>query len=792
MTSRAARRIHLDGKVQGVGFRPFVYRLARESGLAGWVSNGLDGVDIRVEGEVEALDRFCAALLRDYPPIAVVTRAEIEEAPLGEDGGFVVRESRRVGRATVLLLPDLDLCERCRQEMNDPGNRRFHYPFITCTECGPRYSILRGLPYDRERTTMEPFRMCPECAREYGDPADRRFHSQTNSCPSCGVRVELLDPRGTPLASGSGAIEEAAQRIGRGEIVALKGVGGYLLLVDATDPRAVAELRRRKRRPSKPFALLFPDLAAARREARVGPEEERWLLCREKPVVILGRREGPSRIAAGVAPGEETLGIMLPSAPLPALLLDRLRGPVVATSANLSESPILATEEELLGSLGSVVDAVLSHNRGIESALDDSVVRLSPFLAKPLLLRRARGFAPLFLPGGFAVDPDAAILAMGAQRKATVTLAHQGNLTLSQDLGDLESWEAQENFRRQVAHLCRLLAFEPRRIVVDLHPGYASVEEGLARARERGLPVERVQHHRAHFWAVLAEHSLLWERQPVLGAVWDGTGLGEDGTIWGGEFFLWREGQMERMAHLEEFPLLLGEKAIREPRLSALALWGSCASMRERLEARFRPAEWPIYQGLLAQGRFFRTTSVGRLFDGVASLLGLCDRASYEGEAAGRLETKALRYARSLGGVARWREEQPYPLPLLSGGVVSLEGLRAGIAGDLARSAPPEEIAFRFHRSLAELAGRVAESVGGQKLALAGGVFQNGLLVDLIEALWGERFSVYSCRDLSPNDESISFGQMIASAWANGELKEDNRVPAGRRVALPALHKEGS
>ncbi|MDD4933179.1 MAG: carbamoyltransferase HypF, partial [Methylacidiphilaceae bacterium] len=766
MASRmAAWQIHLEGKVQGVGFRPFVYRLARGAGLVGWVSNGLDGVHIRVQGESEALERFSVALLRDHPSVASVTHAQIQEAPLGTDSSFVVRESSREGRATVLLLPDLDLCESCRREMTDPRNRRFQYPFITCTDCGPRYSIIRGLPYDRERTTMEPFRMCPECAREYRDPADRRFYSQTNSCPACGVRVDLRDPRGLRLASGSEALEEAAKRIAHGEIIALKGVGGYLLLADAADERAVAELRRRKGRPTKPFALLFADLDSIRREACVGPEEERWLRRREKPIVILHRNEGPSRIAPAVAPEEDTLGIMLPSAPLPALLLDRLAGPVVATSANVSESPILAAEEEIFGDLGEVVDAVLSHNREIESRLDDSVVRLSPFFGRPILLRRARGFAPLYLAKGFEIDREAAILAMGAQQKATIALAHQGKIYLSQSLGDLDSWEAQENFRRVLAHFRRLLAFVPRRIVVDLHPRYTSTEEGRALARDLGIEAEEVQHHEAHFWSLLAEHSLLWSREPVVGVIWDGTGLGEDGAIWGGEFFLWREGRMERVAHLAYFPLLLGEKAVREPRLAAFGLWHSSEILRARLEAKLRPVERSIFRALLARGDVLWTSSVGRLFDGLASLLGLSDYVSFEGEAARRLERIALRTCRTLGGIDKLPSQELYPLPLpSSGGIVGLDGLREEVARDLVRGTPPGEIALRFHLSLADLVGRVAGWAGARQVALGGGVFQNGLLVDLVEALWGKRLSVYISRDLSPNDESISFGQMVASA----------------------------
>ncbi|MGD9897134.1 MAG: carbamoyltransferase HypF, partial [Candidatus Methylacidiphilaceae bacterium] len=629
-----------------------------------------------------------------------------------------------------------------------------------------------GLPYDRERTTMAPFRMCPACAREYGDPADRRFYSQTNSCHACGVRIDLLDSQGTRLASGISALDEAAERITRGEIVALKGVGGYLLLVDAANERAVGELRRRKQRPTKPFALLFADLDSIRREASVGPEEERWLRSREKPIVILHRMEGESPIASEVAPGEDTLGIMLPSAPLLALLLQRLAGPVVATSANLSESPILATEEEILGSLRNVVDAVLSHNREIESRLDDSVIRCSPFFGRSILLRRARGFAPLYIAKGFDLDPEAAILAMGAQQKATIALAHQGKIYLSQHLGDLEAWESQENFRCVLSRLRRLLAFVPRRIAVDLHPGYASTEMGVTLAGELGLRVEAVQHQRAHFWSLLAEHSLLWDREPVLGVIWDGTGLGEDGAVWGGEFFRWSEGRMERVAHFDYFPLLLGEKAIREPRLSAFGLWHSSEALRGRLEAKLRPAERSIYRALLARGDFPRTSSVGRLFDGLASLLGLSDRVSFEGEAARRIERIALRSCRELGGIAKALGREPYPLPLPSPcGVVSLDGLRDEIAQDLVHGAPPAEIALRFHLALASLAGRLAEWAGCRRVALSGGVFQNGLLVDLVEAFWGERLSVYISRDLSPNDESISFGQMVACAWGSGDLK---------------------
>ncbi len=768
-----ALHIHIQGKVQGVGFRPFVYRLAREMGLTGWVNNGKDGVHIAVEGTEEALQQFVQRVQTEAPAISLILSVDVYEIPRQGFGEFHVRHSSKGGPSTVLILPDLDMCDDCERELHDPHNRRYNYPFITCTNCGPRYSIITRLPYDRPHTTMIDFPMCGPCKQEYENPADRRFYSQTNSCSDCGIRLSLTNNRGEVIAEGRSALLQAVEALRESKIVAVKGIGGYLLMVDACSQAAVQELRRRKRRPTKPLALMYPNLQAVRREVRLTPAAQDWLTRRSKPIVICNRLP-ESPIAPAVAPGQNTLGIMLPYTPLHTLLMEAYGKPAVATSGNVSGSPILFKDPEALELLSGIADLFLMHNRKIVVPLDDSVVRLTPVFQQPIFYRRSRSFAPIFVSPYVTVATDEAILAMGAQQKSTLSLTHQGNVYLSQYLGDLDTFESWQNYQRVLAHLMQVLEFRPQCIGVDAHPDYVSTRRGEELARQYDIPIYRIQHHKAHFWAVLAEANLLTNDRPVLGIIWDGTGYGEDGTIWGGEFFLFHQEQMVRVAHLERYPLLLGEKAIREPRLSALGLWHCIAGSERWLRPKFSVAEWKIYQQLLKKRRILKTSSMGRLFDGVASLLGIMDRVSFEGEAAMRLEALAWQFVQMEGGLAAAQKtisqaSMAFTATSHSPIVLSLTPIKQQILAQLQNGLPLEQIAFWFHYQLVRWIDRVAQTLAVRDLAFSGGVFQNALLVDLCYHVLGHRYRLHWHLELSPNDENISFGQMVAIRWMTGK-----------------------
>jgi len=770
--STAARsvHIHIQGKVQGVGFRPFVYRMARKYRLTGWVNNGMDGVHVEAHGEPGDVTAFCLALRHEHPAIATITAFDIHPIDVARAEDFRVTESDSSGSANVLILPDLDVCSDCLQELSDRADRRHHYAFITCTNCGPRYSIITRLPYDRPHTTMAGFPLCKMCAKEYHDPADRRFYSQTNSCPDCGIRLTLHDASRKSLATGVTAIEQAGQALIAGKIIAMKGIGGYLLMTDALNDDAVQELRRRKHRPCKPFALMCPNIDEVLKDVQACGAELRLLQSREKPIVILKKKLPDHRIAASVAPNHDTLGIMLPYAPLHHLLLQTIGRPVVATSANISGSPILATEAQVFTLLRHVADLFLVHDRDIAVPQDDSVVRLTPDSKTPIFLRRSRSFAPLFPHNIVRLQNNHSILALGAQQKSSLTLTHEGNIYVSQYLGDLTNFETEQNFHALLRHFSTVLAFSPQQIAVDRHPQYAATAAGEALARERNLPLTRVQHHRAHFWAVLAENGLLHSQEPVLGVIWDGTGWGDDEAIWGSEFFLFHRGEMTRVAHLDYFPLLLGDKSALEPRLPALALWQPMADAADMLTAKFSATELRIYRQYLQREKYFLTSSMGRLFDGVASMLGIADRVSYEGEAAMQLEKYAQRFRHSRNGRTPgcpWPDATQFDP---EAGVIRFAGLCRHLLEDIQRGDNRERIAFHFHQALVQVIGQVIDATGVQHVAASGGVFQNAVLVDLLTHHLQNKARLYLHKHLSPNDESISFGQMICVAYEQGWL----------------------
>ncbi len=749
------RRILVRGAVQGVGFRPFVHRQAVALGLAGWVSNSGEGVTVEAEGDASAVAVLVDAIRRSPPPNAKVAAVEIHEVnPVGE-ATFSIRPSETSDSRTVEVLPDIATCADCLAELFDSSDRRYHYPFINCTQCGPRYSIIEDIPYDRARTSMRRFMMCRACRAEYEDPTNRRFHAEPNACPDCGPRLSSWDPGERTLARDHAALLSAADALRRGQIVALKGIGGFHLLADARNEDVVQRLRTRKRRAEKPFAVMFPSLAAVKASCRVGLQEEILLTGPAAPIVLL-RTTGGS-VARAVAPNNPRLGVILPYAPLHHLLMGELGFPVVATSGNVSDEPIVIDEAEATEGLAGIADLFLVLDRPIVRPVDDSLVRI--VCERSLVLRRARGYAP----GSIAMNTTpSGILALGGHLKTTVALTGVDNVLLSQHLGDLETAAAREHHLRMIEDAARLHAIRPRLAVCDLHPDYASTRA----AEILGLPVIAVQHHVAHVAACMVEHGIM---PPALGVAWDGTGYGPDGTIWGGEFLLVTGTGWRRVAHLRPFRLPGGEAAVREPRRAALGLlyeaFGEDAFLLGDLPpvAAFSGAERSALRTILARGLHAPlTSSAGRLFDAFASLCGLRQRASYDGQAAAELEWAAEDCATGRRYELSIREPMSADAPLI---IDWQPALKAALA-DLRAGAAPGLVSGALHHGLARVINRVAARVGEQRVILTGGCFQNArLTASVVAGLRASGFEPVWHQRVPPNDGGLALGQAAWAAW---------------------------
>ena len=742
--TRVRRRLRVSGIVQGVGFRPFVHNLAADLGLAGFVGNDTDGVFIEVEGAEPDLDRFAVLLDTDVPPAARIR--SIEATPIDAVGetSFRIVASHHATTGTALVSPDLRTCDDCLAELHDPADRRFRYPFINCTNCGPRFTITVRTPYDRPDTTMAPFEMCAACRAEYDDPDDRRFHAQPNACPECGPTVSSNPPSGDPIG-------DARSRIAAGEIVAIKGLGGYHLACDATSDAAVERLRVRKGRVDKPFAVMVGNLETARALAVIEPGEERLLTSRERPIVLLRKRPGAG-ISALVAPGNGHLGIMLPYTPLHALLLDP--GDVwVMTSGNRSEEPIAIGNEEAVDRLGSIADAFVTHDRDIHAPCDDSVVRVLDGDEYPI--RRSRGYTPFPVSIPFNVPP---ILATGGELKATFCLASGRDGFMSQHIGDMENLETLDAFTAAVGHFTDLFRIEPGMIACDMHPGYLSTKWAL----RRGLPVERIQHHHAHIASLMAEHGRTGR---IIGFSFDGTGYGNDGTIWGGEILVAGYEGFDRVGHLAPVPLPGGDTAVRSPARMALV----------HLHAAGIPwdDDLPPVRALSGTERTLLatqiertvntvpTTSMGRLFDAVAALAGVCETATYEAQAA--IELEAL--ADTACG-------DPYRFTLRDDGhsmVIDPRPVLAAIVDDLRSGTARRTIAARFHIGVADAVVAAAENIRAATdlatVGLSGGVFQNVTLTRAARTrLHDAGFEVLVHRLVPPNDGGLALGQAVIAA----------------------------
>jgi hydrogenase maturation protein HypF len=760
------QRLSITGLVQGVGFRPYVWRRATRLGLAGWVENDAEGVTAEVQGPAARVQAFLEGLAVEAPPLARVRDVVCRDVPVvaNEVFGFRILESAVAMRPTSAVPPDIATCAACLADVLDVHGRRHRYPFTNCTDCGPRFTIITGLPYDRPRTTMRGFTMCAACAAEYANPADRRFHAQPNACPNCGPAVwfsTAADPGGIaserPAAtcSGDAAIERARASLLGGAVLAVKGLGGFHLVCDATSDTTVRRLRERKGRDGKPLAVLVSDLAEARARAEVDDQEARLLEGRERPIVLLRKRADGGGIAASVAPGNGFLGVMLPCLPLQHLLCAGMP-PLVATSGNLAEEPIVRDNRAAAARLGPFVDGFLMHDRPIHVPCDDSVVRCVAGAALPI--RRSRGHAPLPVRLAQPVGP---VLAVGGELKAAICVARGGEAVMSQHIGDVGNLETLQALDHIADQFLRLFEVEPEVVACDRHPGYLSAGWARRFAERRGIPCVSVQHHEAHVASLVAEHGILEE--PLIGVCFDGTGFGDDGTIQGGEFFVVRDLIFSRAAHLAPFPLPGGDASIRHPWRTALAMLHAAGL---GWDGRLAPVQAAAAEGrrILAQQldrgvNCVASTSMGRLFDAVAALAAVRQSISYEAEAALNLEALAAQATNPLEG---------YPLPLLAGATLQVDWrpLVEMVSRDAVAGCDAAGIAARFHRGVAAMitavCSRLRETTGIGRVGLTGGVFQNALLVRLaVDALHAAGFDVLLHATVPPNDGGLALGQAV-------------------------------
>lgn len=761
------RRIQVRGVVQGVGFRPFVYSLATCTGLTGQVLNDAAGVTIEVEGETAVLDNFTTALQTDAPPLAVIEQITAETLPLSHNGHrlreFSIVQSQAAAQRNTFISPDVATCDDCLRELFDPTNRRYRYPFINCTNCGPRFTIIEDVPYDRPFTTMSSFALCADCQAEYDDPHNRRFHAQPNGCPVCGPQVSLVMNNETmnneqwavanfPISQSpinEDAITRTQALLAQGAIVAIKGLGGYHLACDATNEVVVQRLRTRKHRWDKPFALLAADLTAVQTFCQLNKAEEQLLLDRKRPIVLL-RRKRDTAVASAVAPNQKTLGVMLPYTPLHHLLLYNSPCPLlVMTSGNRSDEPIVYRDEEVTDRLDNIADAVLSHNRAIHMRCDDSVARI--YDNRQLIIRRSRGYAPQPLAVGFEFGRP--VLAVGGHLKNSFCLGKGRYAFLSHHIGDLDNLETLTSFHEGISHFKRLFDVAPQVVAHDLHPDYLSTRYAL---EQEGLTAVAVQHHHAHIASVMAEHHLT---EPLVGVAFDGTGYGTDGTVWGGEFLVADLAAFERVAHLRQVSLPGGEQAVKQP-WRVTAAWLNQMNNEAMNNEQWamndeQRATWDVLQQMIERGvNSPLTSSMGRLFDAVAALLGVRQEVSYEGQAA--IELEAIADESVMDGYSFclcWPQLDPAPVF-----AEMMEDLRLGV--------PVPVIAAKFHNGVAGLVTAVCFKLRQERnlnqVALSGGVFQNVFLLSrTLKLLQEQGFDVFTNQLVPPNDGGLALGQAV-------------------------------
>jgi len=752
-----AVKIKVNGVVQGVGFRPFVYRIAHEHGVTGWVRNTSGNVEIEVEGTGREVDKFVAALKAEAPPLARIDHIDVASCSPQGYAKFKIRESLSEEGGYQLVSPDIATCSDCRREIFDAKDRRYRYPFTNCTNCGPRFTIIDDIPYDRANTTMRKFRMCKLCQREYDDPLNRRFHAQPNACPDCGPRLSLVDNKGDPVACDD-TLAASAQLLRVRKILAIRGLGGFQLACDATNAKAIKLLRKRKRRPSKPFAVMFSSVEDVEEHCLVSKKEKELLRSPEAPIVLLKWKQDESSIASGVAERLTYLGAMLPYTPLHHLLMSNAGIPLVMTSGNMSEEPIAKDNDEALMRLSGIADYFLLHDRDIYARYDDSVCIVE---REPQIVRRARGYAPYPIKLGFYSLP---VLACGAELKNTFCFTKGRHAFVSQHIGDMENAETLEHYENTVELYKRLFRIEPEAITYDMHPEYLATKYALRIAESSGLRMVPVQHHHAHIVSCMADNAV---EGPVIGVALDGTGYGADGAIWGGEFLVAEFGRFDRVGHLEYVPLLGGEAAIKKPYRMALSYIYSLLGEDFPLDGLPLGKLGSSELGLLKQQLKRKlncppASSAGRLFDAVSAIAGVCTEISYEAQAAIELEMVAE-------GSSTSRGAKSYPFEIVEQDglrVVKLSKLIAAIVKDARDGVPASRISLKFHKTVAQMVREmclsISKNTGIKVVALSGGVFQNRLLARLVvESLETDGFEVLTHRDVPCNDGGISLGQAV-------------------------------
>ncbi|WP_421801607.1 carbamoyltransferase HypF [Flagellimonas sp.] len=739
-------KILVTGRVQGVGFRPHVFNLANTFQLKGTVSNNEKGVIIHLNGDEDVVHSFYRILIEHPPKASKIREHQIYETKPQHFDGFSIVPSKKSGKLNLQLTPDFAICDDCKDEITHKNNRRYHYPFTTCVNCGPRWAITNSFPFERDNTNLDVFDMCDTCTNEYEDPSDRRFHSQTNTCSNCGIALKLSTANGN-IVSVEYPIEKTANLIKEGNIIAIKNTSGYLLCCDASNAEVINKLRERKNRPTKPFAILYPSLKLLKQQLKLSEVQEKTLTSPESPIVIIPKTDFTGNLALNeLAPKLNQLGVMLPYSGILHLLATELKVPIVATSGNIHASPIINDETIAHRELREVADYFLDHDLKITNPQDDSVVKFSPRNNEKIIFRRSRGLSPNF---DVDIPTDKKIMAMGGHLKSTIAFLPNDYLYISQYLGNLDHFDVFERYVQTSERFMKLFEETPEIVLVDKHPGYNSTRHGIELANSLKVDLHQVQHHKAHFASVLGEYSLFNTESAIMGAVWDGTGYGDDNQIWGGEFFCYQKGEMKRIGHFDYYDWLAGDKMAKEPRISFYSL--SNTTMQPEIDQKFSKQEISVYDHV-KKNESLKTSSVGRLFDAVASLLDLCDFNTYEGEAAILLENQIVSY--------QLEDCNSYVSKIVDG-VVPTKELFNNLYLDFKTGKKKEEIIVNFLYTLAMVIIKMAEHFNIHKIAMSGGVFQNTVLVDMIKEISRDNYKLYFNRNLSPNDENISFGQLM-------------------------------
>ena len=740
-------QIQVNGRVQGVGFRPFVFNLAKQNQLKGTVSNNENGVIIRITTSREKADEFLKTLLEKPPPVSIVRSYKFEEIAAESFNEFGIIPSENNATINIPLTPDFAICDSCKEEIKDPLNRRYNYPFTTCVNCGPRYAITTKFPFERMHTTLSGFEMCPRCEAEYKDPNNRRFHSQTNSCADCGIQLSLVDADGTDVSSNQESIlRRAARFISEGKIIALKNTNGYLLCCDASNIKAIQKLRSRKKRPNKPFAVLYNTIEDVEKDFQISSKEKQTLTSTIAPIVILENSATTGIATGAIAPGLHQTGVMLPSSSLLKLMMDLIKRPIICTSGNIHGSPIIADNTVAQEKLKKVADYFVHHNLQIQFPQDDSVVRLMN--ERQILLRRSRGYAPNYLTAENKMPSN--VLAMGAHLKSTFSLIPNSHIYVSQYFGNLDGYDVLERYKKTLNRQLSVFDNKPQTVLIDPHPNYQSSILGKNIAKANNAKTVKIQHHKAHFGSVLGEHQLFNSEERVLGVVWDGTGYGDDGSIWGGEFFIYENRTIQRANHFEYFDWLANDKMAQEPRLSLLSLLDE--TQRHHIRHKFSDTEWKVYTKML-ENSTLKTSSVGRLFDAVAAALDIKDFNTFEAEAAMLLENCATIYSKSYYIDFLYNVDyENVPSKRILGTI--LNTYKEGFC--------KERLAYSFIYTLAKTIIRFAKKHHINTVACSGGVFQNRLLIQILSRLCrSHKIMLKLNRILSANDENISFGQLM-------------------------------